>query len=219
MSILKREPFLVKLNDGALDDFIALFDNMPADISALCEKRGVDNFSIWYVSGFAFGYYEITKEYTLTDEDEAALKAFGDAVSACGEILGNGFTQPMRLMYSDIGIVREDKSLIRHRVFATCLKPGCEEEYKRRHDELAASHGDTLREGPDSNFTIWHTQRYIFGYCELVRAFDHEKTEEELAATIAWETRGLEIMDWITDDVDWLTGEKHDSVKLVWAQK
>lgn len=36
----------------------------------------------------------------------------------------------MRLMYHNFGVVRENKELIRHRMFMTKLKPGCEEEYK-----------------------------------------------------------------------------------------
>ena len=115
----------------------------------------------------------------------------------------------------DIGIVRADKSLIRHRVFATKLKEGCAAEYKRRHDGLIEKRAGKITEGPESNFTIWNANGYIFGYCELVKSFDHEMTEAEKASTIAWETRQLEIMDWLTDDVDWLTGQKHDSIKLV----
>ena len=118
-------------------------------------------------------------------------------------------------MYHDIGIVREDKSLIRHRVFCTKLKPGCAEEYKRRHDGLIAARGDKVSEGPDSNFTIWYGAGYIFGYCEKVKSFDHEPTEAEKAADIAWETRQLEIMDWLTDDVDWITGQKHGHIQRI----
>ena len=43
--------------------------------------------------------------------------------------------------------------------------------------------------------------------------FCPEMTEEEKASTIAWETRQLEIMDWLTDDVDWITGEKHEAIR------
>ena len=125
-------------------------------------------------------------------------------------------TLPM--MYHDIGIVRKDKSLIRHRVFSTKLKEGCAAEYKRRHDALVEARGDQVKEGPESNFTIWNANGYIFGYCELVKAFDHEMTEEEKASSIAWETRQLEIMDWLTDDVDWITGEKHDAIALICCQ-
>ena len=102
--------------------------------------------------------------------------------------------------------------MTRRFAFKMKLKPGCEEEYKRRHDGLIAARGDTVSEGPDSNFTIWYGAGYIFGYCEKVKAFDREMTGEEKASTIAWETRQLEIMDWLTDDVDWITGQKHDHI-------
>ena len=73
-----------------------------------------------------------------------------------------------------------------------------------------------MKDGPESNFTIWYGDGHIFGYCELVRAYDAmEPTPEQKAATVAWETRQLEIMDWLTDDVDWLTGEKHAPVERV----
>ncbi len=32
---------------------------------------------------------------------------------------------------------------------------------------------------------------------------------DERKATVEWETRQLGIMDWITNDVDWMTGEWH----------
>ena len=98
------------------------------------------------------------------------------------------------------------------------IKPGMQAEYKRRHDELAASRGGVVSEGPESNFTIWRAKDYIFGYCELVKSYDHEPSEEEKAATAAWETRQLEIMDWLTDDVDWLTGETHEKMKNLYQQ-
>ena len=219
MSILNRETFLLRLTAGDPDQLGAIFASLPAEVAAICEKRGVDNLSVWHVDGLVFGYYEVTREYALTDSDKAALRAFADKLSALCEIIAEPFTRPMRLMYSDIGIVRDDKSLIRHRVFATRLKPGCADEYKRRHDALSASRGGVINEGPESDFTIWNAERYIFGYCELVRSFDHEMTANERQFTIAWETRGLEIMDWITDDVDWITGEKHSHISLVYRQK
>ena len=40
-------------------------------------------------------------------------------------------------------------------------------------------------------------------------------TEEEKQATIQWETKMLEIMSWLTDDVDWITGEHHAHIQCV----
>jgi L-rhamnose mutarotase len=119
-------------------------------------------------------------------------------------------------MYHDIGVVRENKAEIRHRVFVTQLKPGMKDEYKRRHDVLVEVRGDRISEGPESNFTIWHARGYIFGYCELVKAMEAPPTEGEKQALIDWETRQLEIMDWVTDDTDWIFGTAHPAIELIW---
>ena len=102
-------------------------------------------------------------------------------------------------------------------LFRSRLKDGCEEEYKARHDGLIAQRGDTVDPGPDSNFTIWSAGGYIFGYDEIDTTMEVDETPEARETTVAWETRQLEIMDWITDDVDWMTGEWHPaSRRLAW---
>ena len=55
--------------------------------------------------------------------------------------------------------------------------------------------------------------------CKVVVNHTVELTEEEKAQTIAWETRQLEIMDWYTDDVDWITGETHEKIQNLFLQK
>ena len=120
-------------------------------------------------------------------------------------------------MYHNFGIVRENKELIRHRMFMTKLKTGCEEEYKRRHDGLIAQRGDTVDPGPDSNFSIWSAGGYIFGYDEIDTTMEVEETVEAREQTVEWEMRQLGIMDWITNDVDWMTGDVRADVKrLAW---
>ena len=74
-----------------------------------------------------------------------------------------------------------------------------------------------FRSGPDSNFSIWSAGGYIFGYDEIDTTMETEETPEAHEATVAWETRQLGIMDWITNDCDWLTGTVHSaSVRLAW---
>ena len=192
---MNRIPFVLKLSPEFDEAAFRLPDSCP-----------VGNFSAWRIADFLFCYGEW---------DDDADFGWVDSIPGCEVFAAPG---TMRLMYHDIGVVREDKSLIRHRVFATHLHDGCAEEYKRRHDALIEARGDAVTQGPESNFTIWHSQGYIFGYCELVRSYDHPMTDEERASTIAWETRQLEIMDWLTDDVDWITGETHAPVRLVYAQ-
>lgn len=203
---MNRVSFLMKVLPGkrqAAEEGLAA---AAEAIRAQAGEMGLDNFSLWGVSDVICGYGELAegKSPALPKALEGALEGVAQLLCAPGT---------MRLMYHDIGIVREDKSLIRHRVFVTKLKSGCEEEYKRRHDALIEARGDVVSEGPDSNFTIWNGAGYIFGYCEKVKSFDREMTEEERASTIAWERRQLEIMDWLTDDVDWITGEKHEAIR------
>ena len=208
---MKRLPFILKFRPGRKETGLDVLKSIWGDVKAVLDRNGVSNYSVWNIQDFLFFYgeSETAGAYSL----QSALYPVAQNLLNYADLFA--WTDDLRLMYHDIGIVREDKSLIRHRVFATKLKPGCAEEYKARHDALIAARGDEVKDGPESNFTIWHAHGYIFGYCELVKAFDHEMTEEEKASTIVWETRQLEIMDWLTDDVDWITGEKHDKVQLV----
>ena len=203
---MTRYAFIMKILPDKREAVELRLSASAPQIRAEALQLGLDNFSLWAVEDMLCGYGERAGEGV-----PGLPPSLTTAVGEDGELLCAPGT--MRLMYHDIGIVRADKSLIRHRVFVTKLKPGCEEEYKRRHDGLIAARGDTVSEGPDSNFTIWYGAGYIFGYCEKVKAFDREMTEAERASTIAWETRQLEIMDWLTDDVDWITGEKHEKIR------
>ena len=184
-------------------------------IDEACERLGVTNAQAWSVENYLYLYAESEDGapcglMRLIQEFQTQLSLYAEPVALPGE---------MRLMYHDIGIVRSDKSLIRRRVFATVLKDGCAEEYFARHKKLIDARGDRLSDGPETNFTIRCARdKYIFGYCELVKSYDHEMTDEEKQSTIAWETRQLEIMDWLTDDVDWITGEKHDKMQLICQQ-
>ena len=204
---MTRYVFIMRLQADKREAVELKLSASAPQIRAEALQLGLDNFSLWAVEDLLCGYGEWRGEGDLPGLPLSLTQAVGDD----GELLCAPGT--MRLMYHDIGIVRADKSLIRHRVFVTKLKPGCEEEYKRRHDGLIAARGDAVSEGPDSNFTIWFGEGYIFGYCEKVKAFDREMTPEERQSTIAWETRQLEIMDWLTDDVDWITGEKHEAIR------
>ena len=212
--IMKRSPFVLKLKAGKKSEGIAAVKNAWADIKTMLDEKNAGNFSVWSIEDFLFCYGEYPDSgFALSTEEKEKLEK---VLSPYMDMFASPGTLP--LMYHDIGVVREDKSLIRHRVFSTKLKDGCADEYKRRHDVLIEKRGDAVSDGPETNFTIWNANGYIFGYCELVRSYDHEMTEEEKASTIAWETRQLEIMDWLTDDVDWITGQKHDAIELIVKQ-
>ena len=65
-----------------------------------------------------------------------------------------------------------------------------------------------------SNFSIWSAGGYIFGYDEIDTTMEVEETPQAREATIAWETRQLGIMDWITNDVDWMTASTAGNATL-----
>ena len=213
---MERCTFAMKVKEGKMNEYRKRLGEIWPELVLFLDRNQVKNFSIWNAENLIFGYYETVENTVLSTEEEhmrqkltVRMEETFDWISTPGE--------PMRLMYHDFGVVRENKELIRHRVFMTKLKPGCEEEYKRRHDGLIEKRGDTVTQGPDSNFSIWSSGGYIFGYNEIDTTMETETTEEEKQFTIEWETRQLEIMDWITNDVDWLTGEHHAaSIRLAW---
>jgi len=210
---MERKTFAVRALPGKIDEINGFFEKFAGEMRDCARRQGIENFSVWGVEDMFFGYGECPDGYVFEGEIGEKYRMWTEKLSENAELLCAPGT--MRLMYHDYGIVRSDKALIRHRVFSTKLKPGCEEEYKRRHDALVEARGDKISEGPDSNFSIWYGAGYIFGYCEKVKSFDREMTEEEKASTIEWELRQLEIMDWLTDDVDWITGEQHESIRRI----
>lgn len=215
---MERHAFAMEVKEGRKDDYRKALGKIWPELTAFLDRNEIKNFSIWNTDSLIFGYYEKADGSVLSAEEkeisERLTKEIEDTftwISAPG--------QDMRLMYHDFGVVRESKELIRHRMFMTKLKPGCEEEYKRRHDGLVEQRGDTVNPGPDSNFSIWSAGGYIFGYDEIDTTMEKEPDEAARENNIAWETRQLGIMDWITNDMDWLTGEHHSaSVRLAWHE-
>lgn len=213
---MERYAIALKINEGKMNDYRCMLGRLWPEITAFLDRNEIHNFSIWNAQDLIFIYGERDSAFLLSPEEETVIENLTAQMSGL-------FTwisipgQNMRLMYHNFGIVRSDKELIRHRMFMTKLKPGCEEEYKSRHDALIAQRGDSIDPGPDSNFSIWSAGGYIFGYDEIDTTMETEETPEECEHTIAWETRQLEIMDWITNDVDWMTKEHHaNSIRLAW---
>ena len=215
---MERHAFAMEVKEGRKDDYRKALGKIWPELTAFLDRNEIKNFSIWNTDSLIFGYYEKADGSVLSAEEKEISERLTKEIE-------DTFTwtstpgQDMRLMYHDFGIVRESKELIRHRMFMTKLKPGCEEEYKRRHDGLVEQRGDTVNPGPDSNFSIWSAGGYIFGYDEIDTTMEKEPDEAARENNIAWETRQLGIMDWITNDMDWLTGEHHSaSVRLAWHE-
>lgn len=213
---MERHAFAMKIKEGRMNEYRRKLGEIWPELTVYLDRNDIRNFSIWNAADLVFGYYEMQDGAVVKAED-AKIKA---ELTAAIEDTFEWISTPgkdMRLMYHDFGIVRESKELIRHRMFMTKLKPGCEEEYKRRHDGLIEKRGDVVTVGPDSNFSIWSAGGYIFGYDEIDTTMEIEQTEEAKQADVEWETRQLGIMDWITNDVDWITGEVHAaSRRLAW---
>lgn len=210
-----RNSFALKLNEGKLLSFGSILKENWSELTAHLDSDGISNFSIWNADDLIFGYFESQQEMLSFDENKKDFyRNLNQKFKGCYGWISEPW-KPMRLMYQDFGLVRESKELIRHRVFITKLVPGSEEEYKRRHDALVDARNGAINPGPDSNFSIWNAGGYIFGYDEIDTTMEKERTEEDRQNDIAWETKMFEIMSWITDDVDWISGEHHSHIKRI----
>ena len=213
---MKRHAFAFKVAEEKKGEFRRQLGVCWPQITVFLDAKGLKNFSLWSAADFGFGYYESADDIIYTAEEKETAAKIIDSFEGLVEWISRPGSE-MRLMYHNFGIVRENKELIRHRVFMTKLKPDCAEEYKRRHDALVEARGDVPDPGPDSNFSIWSDGNYIFGYDEIDTSMETDETPEAHENTVAWETRQLGIMDWITNDCDWLTGEVHaDVVRLAY---
>lgn len=191
--LMERHTFAMEIKEQQVGDYRKRLGMIWQELTGFLDQNQISNFSIWSCGRLVFGYCETEEKSSLWQEQQkkiqALVKKMGDSFSWIS-VPG----KPMRLMYENIGSVRKNKELIRHRVFMTKLRP-------------------------DSNFTIWSAGGYIFGYDEIDTTMEKEETDEEKQASAAWERRQLEIMEWITNDVDGLTGEHHPPcVRLGWHQ-
>lgn len=211
---MERYTLAFKTGEGQYHGFVTALRENWADLTGLLDTLHIRNFSLWNIDRLVFGYCESEEPVKAGEAERLTLDRLCRSMEAFGEWISRP-GQNMRLMYEDFGVIRESKELIRHRVFVTELKDGMQEEYKRRHDVLAAARGGAVSPGPDSNFSIWNAGSYIFGYDEIDVTMEQEPTEESRQETIAWETKMLEIMEWHTDDVDWITGMHHGHIRRI----
>lgn len=211
---MQRHTFALEIEKGYVSDFLEGMGKIWDTFTDMLDRHKITNFSMWRAEYIVFGYYETENSVILDGNDKALLLKWEELYGKSYRWISAPF-QKMRLMYHDFGIIRKNKELIRHRVFVTKLLPGCEEEYKLRHDALIEARGGNVTVGPDSNFSIWSAGGYIFGYDEIDTTMEREMTEDAMANITNWETRQLEIMTWVTNDVDWLTGEYHENIKRI----
>ena len=78
------------------------------------------------------------------------------------------------------------------------------------------------------NFGIWNVENIVFGYYETEVEFTFNEQDKMLVSEWEkrysnaycwisipfqnWEKKMLEIMSWLTNDVDWITGECHSGI-------
>ena len=211
---MKRHTFAMKINEGCVGKYRLALGEIWKEFTDFLDDHKMTNFSMWSVENIIFGYYETNDEFSFEESDKQTVRNWEQKYGELYTWISTPY-EPMRLMYYDYGIVRESKELIRHSVFVTKLVSGAEEEYKRRHDVLLEKRGEKITAGPDSNFTIWSAGGYIFGYDEIDITMEQDPTEEQRQATIEWETKMLEVMSWLTNHVDWISGECHPAIQRI----
>ena len=76
------------------------------------------------------------------------------------------------------------------------IKPGMQEEYKRRHDEIWPETLELLQSAGIRHFTIWSDGRDVFGYyeCEKGIAFA-EKTQAQSPIVDKWNDYMEDVLD------------------------
>lgn len=143
---MERHAFAMKVKDDMMNSYRQKLGEIWKDLTLFLDRNQVKNFSIWNTERLIFGYYEKEDDAELNAEEKAVRDVLIEKMAETFEWISEP-GQDMRLMYHNYGVIRENKELIRHRVFMTRLKDGCEEEYKARHDGLIAQRGDTVDPG------------------------------------------------------------------------
>ena len=210
---MKQKPFLLKLLPGASIDALTA---CAGELRAIILENGGNDFSLWQAEDMIFGYFESEGE-NIPCAAGTALRKFID--EKLGDTVLVLAMQNMRLMYDVVNRPAKDKSkVVSHRVFITRLKPGCLPEYYRLHQGLLTERRNAITDGtldpakePSSNFTIWNAGDYICGYNEMTELPASDDTNT--GGNEAWERHMLTLMDWLTDDADVFSGDKHEKIR------
>ena len=113
---MERHAFAMKVKEGKMNDYRKTLGEIWTELTAYLDRNGIHNFSIWNAADLIFGYYENADGAVISPEEEKVK-------SALIEKIQDTFTwistpgKDMRLMYHNFGVVRENKELIRHRMF------------------------------------------------------------------------------------------------------
>ncbi|MGI6113728.1 MAG: L-rhamnose mutarotase [Mahellales bacterium] len=83
------------------------------------------------------------------------------------------------------------------------LKPGKQQEYKRRHDEIWPEMLEIMREAGISNYSIWNVGDQLFGYYEVD---DYKKSNDILKSSEVVQKWNEYMADIIEFEIDKETG-------------
>ena len=80
------------------------------------------------------------------------------------------------------------------------IKPGMQEEYKRRHDAIWPEMKEMLKSAGIRNYSIWSDGRVVFGYyeCEKGIAFA-EKTQAQSTVVDRWNEYMDDVLELVMD--------------------
>jgi len=209
-----QRTFLLKFFPGKKEEGETLFAKLLPEMAGIVAGEGCWAFSVWQANDLVFGYYETDREGY---PDEAGLKlreCFEEKLGDVAFVIASPGN--MRLMYDVVVNPLREKKGLGHRVFITKLKPGTADEYKARHDRISAFGKKDRAEHPEKyadvmdNFTCWNGGDYICGYRELPPGTPKDPV------SVDWEKYMLQVMDWITDDVDIVSGETHEAIRCLY---
>ena len=215
---MQRHTFAMQIKKGELLTYRKTLGEVWPEVKKLFDTYNLRNFSLWSVDLIVFGYYESDDDFEVTDD---FLTKINELDSRFGNIYDwiSEPGKPMRLMFHNYGGIQEEKELVHKKIFVIHLFEGMADEYKRRHDEVLPTPEEEAMHGACNNFTIWNAGDYVFGYMEMDTTLEREKTPKHREYNRKWETYMLEIMEWVTNDVDWLTGEHHSNYYCIATYK
>ncbi len=114
---MERHSFAMEIKKGKKNDYRQILGEI-CDLTAFLDQEKVHNFSIWNCDSLIFGYYETDENNEFSEEKKASIQALTSRIDHTFTWISTP-GENMRLMYHNFGIVRENKELIRHRMFMT----------------------------------------------------------------------------------------------------
>ena len=82
------------------------------------------------------------------------------------------------------------------------IKPGMQEEYNRRHDNIWPEMKEVLKAAGIKNYTIWSDGDLLFGYYECEKGLDYaNKVQAESPVVDRWNVYMDDVLELVMDPV------------------